>query len=262
MCSEPTELRLIGCLTESTWTPKSKSHMLTPRTNLRTCWPKVISRMMSRTIFCVCSTSWAFRCSLAAIFFQFKSRAKCRRALRKEGQKKNLWWRNQSQHVWYQETWRQNNPLVGFGCFIQPGEARIGSELCVHEAERSVRDRVQNPTASSQEWQRDDNPFSCAGRLVRVMGERSSAGRPVRGIQNQLARTKLDSHTMQISDNQYLEKAFTNVHQKLNRTANEKIFDQKVNALGWWLFKSTTMKAALQLGHFFIIWLPTGTQIC
>ena len=27
----------------------------------------------------------------------------CRRELRKEGQEKNLWWRNQSQHVWYQE---------------------------------------------------------------------------------------------------------------------------------------------------------------
>ena len=34
-CREPTELRLIGCLTELTWTQRSKSKMLTPRT---TCW--------------------------------------------------------------------------------------------------------------------------------------------------------------------------------------------------------------------------------
>ena len=35
-CLEPTELRLIGCSTESTWTPKSKSNMLIPKTNLLT----------------------------------------------------------------------------------------------------------------------------------------------------------------------------------------------------------------------------------
>ena len=41
--------------------------------------------------------------------------------------------------------------------------------------ERSLRDRVQNTTASSQEWQRVDNPLSSAGD-VREMSERSSAG--------------------------------------------------------------------------------------
>ena len=30
MCQEPTELRLIGCSTESIWNPRSKSNMLTP----------------------------------------------------------------------------------------------------------------------------------------------------------------------------------------------------------------------------------------
>ena len=32
----PTELLLIGCLTESIWTPKSKSNTLTPKTNSQT----------------------------------------------------------------------------------------------------------------------------------------------------------------------------------------------------------------------------------
>ena len=36
-CREPTELPWIGCLTESTWTPKSKSNLLTPNTNSLTC---------------------------------------------------------------------------------------------------------------------------------------------------------------------------------------------------------------------------------
>ena len=33
-CQEPTELRLIGYSTESIWTPRSKSNMLTPKTQL------------------------------------------------------------------------------------------------------------------------------------------------------------------------------------------------------------------------------------
>ena len=33
----PTELLLIGCSIESTWTPKSKSNTLTPKTNSQTC---------------------------------------------------------------------------------------------------------------------------------------------------------------------------------------------------------------------------------
>ena len=66
---------------------------------------------------------------------------------------------------------------------------------------------------------------------------------------NQLARKKLDHHDMQISDNQDFEKVFTNIRQKLNRSENEKILDPKVNVLIWWLFMSTTMKAAVLLGH-------------
>ena len=39
-CPGPTELRLIGCSTESTWNQRSKSNMLTPKINLLRCWPK------------------------------------------------------------------------------------------------------------------------------------------------------------------------------------------------------------------------------
>ena len=40
-CHGPTELRWFACLTELIWTQKSKSNMLTPKTNSQTCWPKV-----------------------------------------------------------------------------------------------------------------------------------------------------------------------------------------------------------------------------
>ena len=61
MYPEPTELRLIGCLTGSTLTPKSESNVLTPRTNSKTCWPKRVSRVMSGIIFFVCATIFLIR---------------------------------------------------------------------------------------------------------------------------------------------------------------------------------------------------------
>ena len=82
----PTECVRLVVWQNQFWIPKSKSNMQTPRTNLLTCWPKVISHVMTGTIFFVCSTSWFSRCFPAAIFFQLKSRTPCRRAqLRKEG---------------------------------------------------------------------------------------------------------------------------------------------------------------------------------
>ena len=70
----------------------------------------------------------------------------------------------------------------------------------------------------------------------------------MRGIQNQLTRTKLDHHNLHISDNLYIEKVSTNFRQKLNRSEDEQMLDVRVKVLIWGLFKSTSMKAAVHLG--------------
>ena len=54
---EPTELLLIGCLTELVWTSRFKSSMSTPNTNLQTYRQKGISHAMSGTIFSIFLTS-------------------------------------------------------------------------------------------------------------------------------------------------------------------------------------------------------------
>ena len=115
-CPEPKELRLIGDLTASIWTPKSKSNTLTPKTNSRTCWPKAVLRVMNGTIFFDCWTSWISRCFLAAIFFQTESRVSCPRELRKARQKKVRQWRNRGRWVWCQGTsWVQRKPFRKIG---------------------------------------------------------------------------------------------------------------------------------------------------
>ena len=66
MYSELIELLLTGCLTELIFTPRFKSSMSTPNTNLQTYWPKGISHVMSETIFFICLTS-AFSGHFAAL---------------------------------------------------------------------------------------------------------------------------------------------------------------------------------------------------
>ena len=51
MFPEPTESRLIGCLTESIWIHRFGSGMLTPRINSQTFWSKDISHEMNGSIF-------------------------------------------------------------------------------------------------------------------------------------------------------------------------------------------------------------------
>ena len=52
-----------------------------------------------------------------------------------------------------------------------------------------------------------------------------------------------------MSDNLYIEKVFTNVRQKLNRSEDDRMLDQRANVLIWRLLTSTTMVAAIHLGE-------------
>ena len=82
------------------------------------------------------------------------------------------------------------------------------------------------------------------------MNQRSSTGRQVRGVQNQLTKVKLNHHNLEISGTRYIEKLFANVRQKLNRPEGDQIvLDQKVHVWKWGSFMSTTMKAAIHLGE-------------
>ena len=57
------------------WSPRSKSNMLTSKTNSLTYWLKIVSRLMNRSIFFVYSVSWISRRFLTVIFFRTESRA-------------------------------------------------------------------------------------------------------------------------------------------------------------------------------------------
>ena len=81
-----------------------------------------------------------------------------------------------------------------------------------------------------------------------MCGRSVGTGTPVRGIENQLARTKLDFHNMQISIYQFVEKVFDNLQHRLNLSEDAEILTEKTNVSIWGSFVSTTMKASVHLG--------------
>ena len=85
------------------------------------------------------------------------------------------------------------------GASCGPGNQEFARDSVFASIGKPVRDRVQNPAMNSQVRQKEDNPFSSTGKAVRSgVCERSSTRKPVRGIENQLARKGLGHHSKQI----------------------------------------------------------------
>ena len=78
--------------------------------------------------------------------FNLKAKTPCRRELKKSGGN------TKASTFGIKKLWRKTIFFVGFGCFLQPGESRVVSELCFHY-----------PAESSQERHGDANPFSRSG---------------------------------------------------------------------------------------------------
>ena len=144
--------------------PKSKSNMLTPKTNWQTSWRKAVSRVMNGAIFFVCLTSWIFLCSLAAIFVQLKRQTPCRREFNKEGWEENLRQQSRGQCVWFQDAWTESNPLLfGVDASNVPGNPQLYSG----SVERLQRSRNPHPETCFQVWKGDNQSQRCCGKPQR-----------------------------------------------------------------------------------------------
>ena len=88
---------------------------------------------------------------------------------------------------------------------LDPVVANIGNRL---------RDRVQNTTESSKEWQRDVSPFSIVLSSVLQMRECSSVTEQCALDPEDSYKDKQDPHNFEISDGLHIEKVFFNTRQK------------------------------------------------
>ena len=141
------------CLIGSTWTPKSKSNTLTPKTNSLTCRLKVTSPVMSGVILLVCSTSWILRCFLPATFFQWINAIPCRRGrCRKENQEKELVLAKiEGSEVGIMNNERESISHAGFGYIIQPEELCHELEFWSH-THRVIMEKQERKSVASK-WE-------------------------------------------------------------------------------------------------------------
>ena len=129
-----------------------------------------------------------------------------------------------------------------------PGNLELDPNSVSGSTGALVQDRFQNPATSSQEWQKD-NPCLRSTRTPVKSGacaRSGSIGKTVQGVENQLARARLDCHILQISDYRSVDKVFEHFTQKLSIISC--VLDEKTNVLIWGLLMSTTMKASVYFG--------------
>ena len=212
--------------------PRSKSNMLTPKNNPRTCWPKEGLRVMNARLSNIMNFS---------ITFRTESRVSCPRGLGKVRLKKVRQRRNRGRWIWCEGTsWAHRIPLRKIRVLRTLGVSKL------------MRNSNQDPTAHSPE-RRQDDPLSSSTRILGRSGEPSSSAstrKLVRGDDNQIERTRLAFHNLQISDQRYLEKVFKNLRQKLNLAEDAPVLDLKATLLIRWLFMSTTILSPRTILHW------------
>ena len=236
MFPEPTELRLMGCSTESIWTPRSKSNMLTPKTQL--------ADMLTEES--ITRDEWDHLLRLINIVNL--SMFSCSHFL---SWKRGPQWRSRDQLVLVSNnlTSAKKDPPQDLSDPNSLGNQELDQSCVSVRGRKLLRNTNQNPTICSQERQQGQ---SSSTRKLGRRDESSNSARArklsARGEDNQFGRLK--SHNVQISDCRYLEKVFKNLQKKLNLAENAPpiIEALKTNVLIWGLFMTTTMKAAIHLG--------------
>ena len=124
MYREPTELLLIGCLTELVWTPKFKSSMSTPNTNLQTYWQKGISHAMSGTIFFICLTSAISAFSAALRISAWPAAPKRWRKGCKSRKKRTESWQSQKRRWTWSHCLDKFFDCAEYDCVEKPGDTQ------------------------------------------------------------------------------------------------------------------------------------------
>ena len=148
-----TELRLVCYLTESIWTPRSKSNMRHQKPTHGHVDQRVVLHGMNGTIFFYCWTSWISRCFPAAIFFQTESRVSCSRELRKARLKKVRQWRKPrpmklvSRNLLSTKKTPPQNSSASSSLVIQ----EFDQSFVTSGARKLVRNNNQYPTTETQQ---------------------------------------------------------------------------------------------------------------
>ena len=271
MYPEPTELLLIRCLTESIWTPKSKSNTLTPKTNSQTYWQREISHVTNGTVFFICSTS-AISALLAAARRVQEQKEEERIVAKSESTAANLSSTVPASSSSAQDPGASRGP----GVLIASGksQSRVRRNSRPDEAPSSqvklkdenlgwlMDDSARKPVAKEENQVLWEFPESESW----IVHEDEVTGKPVawtKGAVKPAASSMSENsgnpeaerrnwpHNFYISSGvvSYTDKVYSIERKTYDRGPTDEMEDLNVNAAVWWRFMNTTLQAAVHLGQ-------------
>ena len=241
MFPEPTELLLIGCLIESTWTPRSKSNTLTPRTNSQTYWQREISHVVNGIIFCVCSTSDIF------------SSTNCLKVMSKRIQEdaSEEWVTAKSKpmmNLVSRCSVRDPNVLASTAS-ESPRKTRYENQIPLsswNEQQRRTGRPVMGASSSNDsEWNIDDKWSSQECKSGEMLGART--GRPVDDkfvINDDMDSDTVTESNLSLKSRSCLHRVNDRVRKILDHSSKDAMQDIDKRSLIWWMFMSSTLEAS------------------
>ena len=120
-----------------------------------------------------------------------------------------------------------------------PGNPQLNRDLCKELREPAAKQKHKLSNVFSSLEMKTNRLKGVAGNCSEVICV------TVQGVncsETLKSNWKRPGWTTQVTDYKYVEKVFTNLRHKLNRSENDEMSDFKTNVIIWGLFESTTMK--------------------
>ena len=254
MFPEPTELLLIGFVTESIWTPSSKSNTLTPKTNSQTNWQREISHVMNGIIFCVCLTQAIFSSTSC-------SDVMSKRTMKDSGEERVT---AKSKPMMNLVSRCSEKILTCLPPVHQKarGKTRFESHLPLSSwtelhlrTGRPVKDAY---SSSHSEWNADKNWSSQvwkSSEMLEARTERPVGGQPFTQHTDKFVidDDDTDSDTATESDlslksRSFLHRVDDRLRKILDQSSKDAMQDIDKHSSIWWMFMSSTLKASVFMG--------------
>ena len=233
------------------WTQKSKSYILAPRTNSRTCWPKVILHVMSGAIFFDCWKSWISRCFLAAFFFRTEAECHVQESSEHQDRRRSCGSKTDADELGFKKLpEREENLFSRFGCFKQLGESKKWIRV---PSQGAPGDRCETAAKTQQRILKSGKKmiirFETTGILCEMVIVQEDKGNwcevSITSLKGQGWNTTI-SQSPTIDTLTKYSRTFDSSWMHLSE--DTQVFDFEANVLICGLFLSTTIKASVHFG--------------
>ena len=257
MFPERTELLLIGYLIESIWTPRSKSHTLTPKTNSQTYCQREISHVMNGIICCVCSTS---AISVPPIVLKWCRKEHKKMQVKKESQQNRnrrwIWSRDTAQGIrtcsprLHRKAWWKPNLKVKYLWARGMSSNQEQGDLWWALAHQTT----QNGTLTKSGLLKSGNLMKCSKQeRVRPVGGQQftqDTDKFVIDVDDMDPDTATESN-LSLKSRSLLHRVNDRSRKILDQSSKDAIQDSDKHSFIWWMLISSTLESFVFMGKIY-----------